>query len=531
MLVRTRCVAPIALAGVALVASLGSGCGDDSSPNGPSSQADASVDASQSDGGLDGSEATDAQSDAVADASQEAGLDAAPDVNDDAAFDGSIDAEAGLDADLDASPDGSTGPMAPCLGPGGGGHVQIVAAYWAGTTALGDHLSELVPAVQAGHVDVARLEQPIPAGLDVIVDLHWELFDYTTHTVRADIATRLDDIATTAAPVLGRVRALYLIDEPYIGGHLIPRSELDKAIAAVESRFPGVPTYITFAHHCFDPASTDPACLVPSMDRGIPAQLDWVGFDWYNDSNDLSVAATHVPSHVATGVARIAQLAPSAKVIVVPEAYTDGNRLEATVVSTIHDYFTLAAQEPSVFGVDFFIWADVPAPENFLGLHSLPSARAAARSFSRWVRKGCGETADLIPVTQWYSPTGPDYRYEPWVWDGRAQGYRVDGVAFALPPENTTGTVGLVHCLVDRGSSVDSYLTIDAGCDGAPVVSAAVVMGGIFTTQQAGTVQLHRYAQQQAPWDHAYALSASASLPAGYAYEWPVGWVYPPSAL
>lgn len=117
------------------------------------------------------------------------------------------------------------------------------------------------------------------------------------------------------------------------------------------------------------------------------------------------------------------------------------------------------------------------------------------------------------------------------MWDGRAQGYRVDGVAFALAPPNTPGTQALVHCLVNRGSSVDSYLTVDPACDGAPVSSPGVVIGGIYPTKQPGTVQLHRYAQQQAPWDHGYALSTSASFPAGYAYQWPIGWVYPPSAL
>ena len=505
-----------------LAASFVSACGDDgTTPAHSAKPTDASADVQAPDGGPDSADAS--VRDVVAEGAPDAGLDAPIDV--------SVEADALIDAGEDASPDGSAGPSAPCTGPGGGGHVKLVAAYWASTDAFGDHLSELVPAMHAGHVDLLHLAQPLPSGVDVIVDLHWELFDYTSHTVRADIATRLDGIAAAAAPVLGRVRAFYLIDEPYIDGHLIPRSELEKAIAAVNARFPGVPTYITFAHHCFDPSSADPACVIPSAERGIPAGLDWVGFDWYNDSNDLANAATHVPTHVATGVDRIAQLAPTAKVIVVPEAYTDGNRVEATVVSTLHDYFALCAQNPSVFGVDFFLWADVPPPENFLGLQSLPSARAATRSFARWVRKECGETADLIPVTQWYTPTGPDYRYEPWVWDGRSSGYRVDGVAFALPPATDPGAIPLVHCLVDRGSSVDSYLTTDAGCDSAPVVSPGVVIGGIFAAEQPGTVQLHRYAQQQAPWDHVYTLSASAALPASYAYEWPIGWVYPPSAL
>ena len=200
------------------------------------------------------------------------------------------------------------------------------------------------------------------------------------------------------------------------------------------------------------------------------------------------------------------------------------------MVSTLHDCFALAAKTPSVFGVDFFLWADAPAPENFLGLHSLASARAAVRGFARWVRMGCGETPSLIPVTQWYA-AAPDYRYEPWVWERRSNGYRVDGVAFALPPAGTPGTVPLSHCLVDRGSSVDSHLTRDATCEGAALVAPGVVIGGIFTASQPGTVQLHRYGLVTPPWDNAFALSANATLPPGYAYMFPIGWVYPPSAL
>ena len=431
----------------------------------------------------------------------------------------------------DASPDASGGPAAACSGLGAGGHLQLVSAYWASSDAFGDHLGELAPALQAGHIDVARLAQPPPGGVDVIVDLHWELFDYASHTVRPDLATRLAQLAAAVAPVRGRVRAFYLIDEPYIAGHLIPRTELEVAIAAVESEFAEIPTYITFAHHCFDPASTDPACQVPGANRGIPAGLTWVGFDWYNDSNDLAQAATHVPSHVATGIARIGALAPSARVVIVPEAYTDGNRLESTAVATLHDYFALAAETPSVFAVDFFLWPDVPPPESFLGMRSLPAVRAATRSFGRWVRKECGDPVDRIPITQWYSAAGPDYRYEPWVWNGRAHGYRVDGVAFALVPAGSAGAVPLYHCLIDRGSSVDSYLTADSGCDGAPVIAPGSMIGATYTSQQPGTVALHRYVLQTAPWDHAYALSPTATLPAGYQHEFAIGWVYPPSAL
>ncbi|MFV8754222.1 hypothetical protein ACNOYE_27070 [Nannocystaceae bacterium ST9] len=503
------------LASLVGAALLDLGCSEGSADE---SSTDASTDASTSEDEIDGSTSSD-----TLDADDDVGTDESSTEGESTSTDESSTDETG---------EPEPGPEAACVGEGAGGHLQFVASYWA-STSFGDFIAELAPAIQIGHVDLDRLATPLPDDVDVIVDLHWVLFDYETHTVRADLDAQLDTVAAAVEPVLHRVRAFYLIDEPYVLVHQMPRAELEKAIAAVEDRFPDVPTYITFAHHCFDPASGDPACVVPSADRGIPAGLDWVGFDWYNDSNDLAVAATHVPTNIATGVDRIVELAPSAKVIVVPEAYTDGNRTEPTVVSTIHDYFVLAAEHPAVYGVDLFLWASTPEsePEGYEGLRVLPEARAAARGFGRWVRSECGTLADLVPVTQWYSAAGPDYRYEPWVWNGRAAGYRVDGVAFTLAPVGTPDTTPLVHCLIDRGDSVDSFLTIDPDCEGASLAAPSVVIGGIFGSEQPGTIELHRYSQQQAPWDHVYATSPNAVLPGDYAYEWSIGWVYPPSAL
>jgi hypothetical protein len=86
-------------------------------------------------------------------------------------------------------------------------------------------------------------------------------------------------------------------------------------------------------------------------------------------------------------------------------------------------------------------------------------------------------------------------------------------------------------CLIDRGTSVDSFLTVDAACEGATRVSPAVTAGGIFSAEAPGTVPLYRYALQGPPFDHAYSLRATASLPSGYVYEFAIGLVYPPSAL
>lgn len=56
---------------------------------------------------------------------------------------------------------------------------------------------------------------------------------------------------------------------------------IENAISLVKKVFPDHFSYITFAHHCFDPTSNDVACNTPSSQRGIPKNLDWIGFDWY----------------------------------------------------------------------------------------------------------------------------------------------------------------------------------------------------------------------------------------------------------
>ncbi len=492
-----------------------------STNGGPADVRDAEPLDAPSDGGTDLAAEVDVGPDVPSDAPSVDVADAPP---------ADVPAEAGDLGDGLDSGDGGAEPGWTCRGPGVAGHVQLGLAYWTASAAYGDHLAEPVGRLGAAHVDLARLAAPLPDGIDVVVDLHWQLFDYAAHTVRGDLAAQLEAVAAAIGDRLHRVRALYLIDEPYIAGHAIPRAQLEAAIVAVESRFPGVPTYITFAHHCFDPASTDAACVVPPADRGVPAGLDWAAFDWYNDSNDAATALRHVATVVRPGVERLAALAPATRILLVPEAYTDARRVESTLLLTLYDYFDLAVSDPRVFGVDFFLWADAAA-EGFLGLHSLYFARAAALGFARQIRRDCGEPPDLVPVTQWYRGDYPDYRYEAWHWSGAAAGYLPHGVAFALAPAGAPGTAPLYHCLLDRAPAVDSYLTRDAACDGVATVVPPTVLGGIHPEGTAGTVALRRYTLSRAPWDHVFTLDPAPLLPADYVFDFAIGGVFPLAAL
>lgn len=73
-------------------------------------------------------------------------------------------------------------------------------------------------------------------------------------------------------------------------------------------------------------------------------------------------------------------------------------------------------------------------------------------------------------------------------------------------------------------------LSLSATCDDVELAEDPVVMGGIFTSEQEGTVPIYQYAQSVYPWDHLYALNQNAGTET-YALQWQIGWVYPPAAL
>jgi hypothetical protein len=434
-----------------------------------------------------------------------------------------------MDAAMDAALDDAMGDAS--VPPARGfsdacGHLQFTSAYYVESGAYGDYVAEASDVLQAGHVDSDRaFETPMRS----ILDLHWFVFDYTAHTVRADIAAQLDVIELLIAGRHDRVAALYLVDEPY--QHGIPRSELERAITLVHARFPDVPTYMTFGAGCFDPsfddASVDCTHLLLPSDRGLPAGLDWVGLDWYTSSSDLGVARTHVRDVIAPLVARLEVLGAE-HIVIAPDAYTDAARTQDVLAVVIPSYLDLALRNPLVLGVDWFLWADVPS-ESFIGLHSLPRFRAIARAFAREVARNCGETPALVPIVQWRVTANGDYAYRAWHWLGGVELAELDGVAFALPPVGTPGTTTLYHCDVMVSSGRDSFLTTDDGCEGAAIDGVPTPYGGIFSAAVSGTVPLHRYVNSAS--DHLYTIAGPELVPSTYALERDVGFVYPPSAL
>ena len=107
--------------------------------------------------------------------------------------------------------------------------------------------------------------------------------------------------------LMDKVLALYIVDEPYLEWSLT-RSTLEGLITKVRMIIPNRPTYMIFAQHCFDPManSVNGNCNanVKPEHRGVPANLDWVGFDWYSNISTADSKCTRYDlpaySHVKT---------------------------------------------------------------------------------------------------------------------------------------------------------------------------------------------------------------------------------------
>src|SRR5207302_9885362 len=113
--------------------------------------------------------------------------------------------------------------------------------------------------VDAAHVAPENVGAIAAVGVDAIVDAMWYVFDPAKHAVRPDVDAQLGKLASLVAPYEPHVVAFYVFDEPYIDANAVPRDVLEDGIARVTNEVPSIPRYITFVHHCFDPAALCPA--------------------------------------------------------------------------------------------------------------------------------------------------------------------------------------------------------------------------------------------------------------------------------
>lgn len=432
----------------------------------------------------------------------------------------------------DGKGDGQGESAAPAqLCPSGGvdQHLALTSAYWVASRAFGNHYAATQGGLNAVHVATDALAELADDGPRLIVDVLEYLF-VIPGQLHPEIEARLDTLQALLAGKESRVLAFYVYDEPYLDSHVTPRQTLEQGIARLKARYPHIPTYITFAHHCFDPsAPSDKACTkLPASQRGIPANLDWAAFDWYSDDRCAKGVFANFDCAVVGGVERLKALT-SARILLVPEAL-DLHINEARALQSIHLSYGFALSEPRIFGLDYFLWPTVP--DQFRGLAEMPLLRSTVRALNRPILQACGMPDDgWVPVFEWWrsSVNERDYRAGYWK-EWRAAGYDPQGVSFGLRAKAEPGTVPLYRCDLDQGSLTDAgFLTTSASCEGAAMRGQPTVIGHIATSQLPGTQPLYRYSASAKPWDHYY--STRTPGPPGYSAEGTVGYVLPGAAF
>ena len=425
--------------------------------------------------------------------------------------------------------------------------LPVFSAYFASTTAHGDHIAEMRGAFTAGHVDLAFVDSAIAAGVRPIVNLHWLLFDFpeplttkpTTFaptaraTLRADIDAQLDKVEKAIGPNIEKVAAFYIVDEPYSPPWLVPRTTLEAAITKVKARFPNTATTLVIAHHCFDPAvpplSATCSSTFPGKERGVPANVDWAMFDWYTNGDPDHTMVETFTNRVVAGVERMKKVT-NKPIVLVGESYSK-NRSEPELVELAHRYYALLRSEPQVQGIDWFLWADVLP--SFRGLAGMPTVRRAVRALGRDLLHRRGEDSGaVVPITEWVASDTADHDYRAWYFDGwEKTEFIPSDAAFGLLAVGTPHSVPFYKCHLSKGDS--SFLTTDSTCgaDAGGLAATPVVIGAISSRKQSpATAALHRWVHTKAPYDHLYSTDPNRTVP-GYAYQFPVGYVVPPEGL
>jgi len=230
-----------------------------------------------------------------------------------------------------------------------------------------------------------------------IIDLADEFFSYDDNT-RGELLTNyqqnLDQLSKKdLAGFENKILAFYIADEPSDYG--ITRDSLDIVIRAVKKKFPNIPTYIIWDQDCFDNTSAlDDKCGLAGQ-RGIPADVDWVGFDWYIRGNPAQDNTTFKNSVVST-MTRMKRVT-NKPIVMVPDGTDEflkdyaASARDTYMTQRLQIYFNYALSDARVIGVDNYAWADHTetfgdsGDINVLGTREYPKAKKSLFDFANSV--------------------------------------------------------------------------------------------------------------------------------------------------
>ena len=244
-------------------------------------------------------------------------------------------------------------------------HLKFVSTYLQPGTELPpqNYLPEFLDHLTAAHLgpEYFGTIRGTLQNQQAIIDLGTELFDFDKGAILPNYATQLNTIGTKYLDgYTSKILAFYIADEP--SSYSISRADLEAAIAATKKRFPGIPTFIVWNQDCFDnDASLDSKCGAAGK-RGIPAGLDWIGFDWYF-RGDPSLDQGKFKSIILPTVSRIKSLC-DLPIVLVPDGTDEylkdypADQRDQTIANRFQMYFDLAQADGRVIGIDNYAWAD-----------------------------------------------------------------------------------------------------------------------------------------------------------------------------
>jgi len=246
-------------------------------------------------------------------------------------------------------------------------HIQFVSTYLQPGTAQPsfNYMPELLNHVSAAHMGPQYFGQVRSTlqGRQAIIDVADEFFDF-----KKNVGALFPDYQQRAEALSDKyfkgyeqnILAFYIADEPT--GYGITRDSLELVIKELKTRFPHIPTYIVYYADCFDNSPTMDAKCGLNGQRGLPADLDWVGFDWYLEGAPANDTANFKKQIIDT-TKRLEALT-SKRIVVVPDGtdeflthYSAKDR-ETIMTQRLQLSLDFADADKQVIGIDNYAWAD-----------------------------------------------------------------------------------------------------------------------------------------------------------------------------
>lgn len=258
------------------------------------------------------------------------------------------------------------------------------------------YLHEMLAHLTAAHVGpeyfgkVRKMLKPKQA----IIDLADKMFNHSTGELYSNYQLVLDQLGKKYFDGYEKnILAFYIADEP--SGFGITRQSLELVIAALKARFKGVPTYIVWNRFCFDNDPSLDATCGTAGGRGIPAGLDWIGFDWYLTGAPASDTVDFQRKTI-DNVERLKKLT-HLPIILVPDGTDEylqqypENQRDQILADRMKLYYDYAQSESRIIGLDNYAWAN--HSESFQGnvryvkgIREYPKARKLLESYADSVR-------------------------------------------------------------------------------------------------------------------------------------------------